>query len=257
MFRQSRVSSRVVAGVAVAAVAGTVGVVLATGAGSSGSEEEPSGKYSAEDVAGWLPTVDGYYFYEPTVLTAGDAWLQGWPDQATTPFDPPECLEYVAAVEVVLATDESETADDGLAFLFGALESDSANPGSFTGAYVKTRTFPSSSAAQDYVDDLKAKAGLCADGYGYTLPEGLEWSVDSVTASTTTLGGAAVLVVDEQGLHLETTDDYDETYPHYTHYAYIQDNVIIVASYVVTTETAPDQDATALIGQFIAYLDQL
>jgi len=256
MFRQSRISSRVVAGVAVAAVAGTIGVVLATGSGDSGSGEVPDIAYAADDVAGWLPVVAGYYFYEPTILTAGDAYAQGWPDQATTPFDPPECLEYVAAVEAVLASDDSETADDSLAFLFGSVQSDEADLDAFTGAYVKTRTFPSSSAAQDYVDLLESKAELCADGYGYTLPEGLAWTVDSVTASTTTLGGASVLVVDELNLHLETTDDY-EGYPHYTHYAYVQENVALVASFVVTTETAPDQDAATLIGLFIDFLDRL
>jgi hypothetical protein len=259
MFGQSRISSRVVAGVAVVAVAGTIGVILATGSGSGPGEEEPAGgPYAAEDVAGFLPNVPGYTYYDPTVLTAGEAWQQGWPDESETPFTPPECMQFVASMEGMLASDESQTAGDGLAFLYGESSNATDDVSGFTGAYVKTRTFSSASAAQDYVNGLKSNIGPCASGYGYVLPEGLTWSVDSVSATTTTLDGVGeVLVVDEQGLALKYSDDYSEDYPHYTHYVYLQENVIIIASFVTNAGVPSSEDAANLISQFVDYLGQL
>lgn len=251
MAKQWWTSSRVIAGIAGLAVVATIVLLLAL---PSCSKEESPGSYTAEDIGGFQPA-DGMFTYsDPIAIGAGEAWQTSWPDMTASEFDPPECLAFLAASETLLASDESETAEDGLAFLQGALPDQGVDPEAYEAVYIKMRTLSSESAASDYVNNFEAMAGPCASGYSYTS-EDLVWSVGSVTVSTTALDGAGdILVIDERSLGVEVSGELVDSFEHYTHYVYSHGNALIIASYLIANGSASNEDAADLIGQFIDYL---
>lgn len=249
MSKTSGRSDRKTAGV----VAGAMVLALAF---SSCSNADGGGEYSLSDLSGFSPDEGTFTWSDAWTQQAGDAWQTNWPDSAEMLFDPPECLDYTAAVEIMLASDESATAGDGLAFFQGVTSDPDTSEDGFVGVLGKMRVFSSESAADDFVQGLRSMAMSCSGGYSLTFTEdGMTASVDSVAVSTAGLDGVGeVLVIDERSWTLEADVVVIDYYPHYTHYVYSQGNAVIVASYFVAGGTASNDDAADLIGQFIDHL---
>lgn len=225
-------------------------LAMASACSNTGGEDERV--YSATDIEGFEPESQAFTYQEVSSLSAGEAWEKGWPDPSTADMQPAECLMYLTSSELLLETDESETADDTTVFISGFLADETTN---VEGAvYVKARVFSSASSARDMVSGLRSAAVTCANGYSYVFGD-FAWTADSVSASDIDLSGAENLIkIEETGVSYNVESEPTQYIDAYTHYIHHQGNVVFIASYAFTGGSVSDADAAELIRQFIAHL---
>ncbi|MBN2177221.1 MAG: hypothetical protein JW722_06140 [Demequinaceae bacterium] len=239
-------------------VAAVLGLAAALVSCSDGGGAKDDRTFAFEDIEGFLPDADRFFYYDLWNASAGDAWAAGWPDPADEVVEPVECVVYIASVESVLESDESETASDEISFFRGAIAEAVLGDEGFAAVYVRIRRMDSPASADQFLADLRESATPCVDGYSYTYESvGYSLTSDSISISTADLPKAdGVLKLDERNWAYEIIDDPESSgvFDHYTHYAVARGNLVFIASYAFDGGTVTDDDAAELIGQFIEHL---
>ena len=225
---------------------------LAMGSACSSTDGDDERVYSVADVESFQPESLTYNYETAFSLSAGEAWQEGWPDELKAVMQPPECLSYLTSIEMLLETDDSETAYDSTVFISGYLSDELS--GADGAVYVKARVFSSPAAARAFLSGLRTSAVSCATGYTYTL-EGLTWTVGSIDVSDVDLAGAKDLVrIEEGNVSYGVDGEAPALLDTYTHYIHVQGNVAFIASYAFAGGSVFEADAADLIRQFIDHL---